>query len=230
MSRVIERLLDEAWERLAAGDNVGARSRARRAARDSRYRPEALHVLGRIDLDEGNATDALPRLEQSLLTGGEWSDLVYDIGIAHEMLGDQRRMTESFLRVLELDSASDPEVREHLDEETLVAAAEELLRELPEQMLDKLGNVPIMVEERPERYLVEEGFDPRALGVFEGSPWSEQGLTGPALNRIVLYRANIAAATRSRTEALEQVRITLLHETAHFFGMEEDDMGRFGLE
>jgi predicted Zn-dependent protease with MMP-like domain len=76
---------------------------------------------------------------------------------------------------------------------------------------------------------VQEGFDPRALGLFDGPPWSEQGLTGPALNRIVLYRANIAAVSPDLREAREQVRITLLHETAHFFGLDEGGVAELGL-
>lgn len=209
---------------------MGARSRARRASKDPEHRPEALHLLGRISLDEGKAEQALELFEDSLRLGAEIPDLAYDIGIACEALGDFEGMTRAFLRTLELDAAADPPSDRHMDEDMLAAAAHELLEEMPDEMTGKMGNVPIMVEERPERHIVEQGFDPRALGVFEGSPWSEQGLTGPALNRIVLYRANIAAVTRTRAEARRQVRITLLHETAHFFGLEEDDMGRFGLE
>jgi predicted Zn-dependent protease with MMP-like domain len=138
-------------------------------------------------------------------------------------------MRRAFLEVWELDPAYDKELRFQLDEDRLVEVAERALDELPEEMRRPLAGVPIIVEDRPTRDLVEEGFDPRALGLFDGPPWSEQGLTGPQLNRIALYRVNIAAACRSQAEAEEQVRITLLHETAHFFGVEEDGMDDLGL-
>ncbi len=106
---------------------------------------------------------------------------------------------------------------------------EEKLDVLPGEIVEKLVNVPIIAEERPSPDLVKQGFDPRSMGLFEGVPWSDQGLSGPALGRIVLYRANIAAYARTPEEADEQVRITLLHETAHFFGLDEEGVSRLGL-
>jgi len=229
MARALERLLDKAWADLSDGNHLAARSGARRAARDPALRAEALHLLGRIALDRGEAAEALRALEASRKEGADWPDLFYDIGLAHEDMGDTRSMIAAFLIVLDKDPQHDDIVTRHLDEDELVATAVALLEELPPEMTSKMGNVPVMVEERPARHLVEEGFDPRALGVFEGAPWSEQGLTGPALNRIVLYRANIAAVTRGPADAREQVRITLLHETAHFFGLDEDGVADLGL-
>ncbi len=229
MSRAIEEILDRAWADLASGNHLKARSGARRAARDIRYRAEALHLLGRIHLDRGEPEKALEFFSKISGEGLSQPDLHYDVGLAREMMGDHRAMVESFLVVLKMDPLHDPQITGHLDEDDLVHAARELLDELPGEMIDRMGNVPVMVEERPARHLVEEGFDPRAMGLFEGSPFSEQGLSGPGLNRIVLYRANIAAITSSPDEAREQVRITLLHETAHFFGLDEDGVASLGL-
>lgn len=229
MSRAVEDLLDRAWSELHAGHVVRARSLARRAARHRNHRPEALHVLGRIALDRARPTEALELLAESVQLGGDWPDLFYDIGLAHEDLGHERERVESFLEVHARDPEWDAEIAAHLAEDELVAAAEELLSELPPEMRDKLVNVPVIVEDRPTRDLVEEGFDPRALGLFDGPPYSEQGLTGPALNRIVLYRANIASIAREIGEARKQVRVTLLHETAHFFGLDEDAVADLGL-
>jgi len=229
MSRVAEELLDHAWEELQSGNPARARSLARRAARDRSSQPEALHVLGRVALDLGRADEALELLLKARRLGGDWPDLFYDIGIAQEVLGNERERIEAFIEVHRRDPAWDEEVSSHLDEDQLVAVAEQLLDELPHEIQSKLGNVPIIVEDRPTIDLVLAGFDPRALGLFDGPPWSEQGLSGPALNRIVLYRANIAAAAPEADEAREQVRITLLHETAHFFGLDEDAVAALGL-
>jgi predicted Zn-dependent protease with MMP-like domain len=229
MSNATEEMLDRAWEALRAGRNGRARSLARRAARDRSCRAEALHIQGRIALDTGRPAEALALLDEALATGGDWPDLYYDLGLAHEDLGHERERVEAFLEVHRLDPAWDTEVASHLSEEELTAVAEQLLDELPEEMSSKLSNSPIIVEDRPTRDLVVDGFDPRALGLFDGLPYSEQGLSGPALNRIVLYRANIAAATLDANEAREQVRITLLHETAHFFGLDEAAVADLGL-
>jgi predicted Zn-dependent protease with MMP-like domain len=231
MSRAIEKMLDDAWAAIGAGNMVKARSLARRASRGAKaeLKAEALHALGRIELDEDLPEDALRLLCEAKRLGGDWPDLAYDIGLAHEALGDDAGMRRAFLEVLDRDPEYDADLPIRIDEDRLVEIAEQLLEELPDEMRRCLADVPIIVEDRPTRDLVEEGFDPRALGLFDGPPWSEQGLTGPQLNRIVLYRTNIAAACRNGAEAEEQVRITLLHETAHFFGLDEDGVADLGL-
>lgn len=231
MSRAIGRMLDEAWAAIDAGRHAKARSLARRAsgAADRELRAEAMHALGRVELDLERPGDALRFLREAERLGAGWPDLFYDLGLALEALGDDAGMRRAFLEVRERDPAYDRELRIQIGEDELVGIAERLLGELPEEMRRRLAGVPIIVEDRPTRDLVAEGFDPRALGLFDGPPYSEQGLTGPQLNRIALYRVNIAASCRSRAEAEEQIRITLLHETAHFFGVEEGDMDGLGL-
>jgi predicted Zn-dependent protease with MMP-like domain len=223
-------MLDDAWAALDRGQAGRARLLARRALRDGRYRAEALHVLGRAFLDEGDGALAASHLEKAVAAGGDSPDLRYDLGLAFELLGREKDKVRAFLEVLELDPGLDRALPAWLDEDRLVAVAEAVLEELPEEMLSRLGPVPILVEDRPERQIVEQGFDPRAMGLFDGPPWSEQGLTGPAMNRIVLYRVNIGAVARSEEEAAQEVRITLLHELAHFFGIEEDGMEALGLD
>jgi predicted Zn-dependent protease with MMP-like domain len=231
MSRAIEKLLDEAWAAVDAGRLAKARSLARRASNGAPpgLRAEALHVLGRVELELEHPDDAVRLLAEAERLGADWPDLFYDLGLAHEALGDDAAMRRAFLEVWERDPAYDRELRIQIGEDELVEIAERLLAELPDEMRRRLEGVPIIVEDRPTRDLVAEGFDPRALGLFDGPPWSEQGLTGPQLNSIALYRVNIAASCRSRAEAEEEVRITLLHETAHFFGVEEDAMEDMGL-
>ena len=232
MSRATENKLDDAWAAIGAGKLVKARSLARRALRGAskELRAEALHILGRVELDSDRPKDALRLLGEAQRLGADWPDLFYDLGLTHEALDDDAAMRRAFLEVLDRDPSYDAELPITIDEDRLVEIAERLLEELPEEMRRRLADVPIIVEDRPTRDLVEEGFDPRALGLFDGPPWSEQGLTGPQLNRIVLYRTNIAAACRSGAEADEEIRITLLHETAHFFGLDEDGVADLGFE
>jgi predicted Zn-dependent protease with MMP-like domain len=231
MSRAVERMLDDAWAAIGAGNLVKARSLARRASRGAptELKAEAMHALGRVELDSDRPKDALRLLAEAKRLGGSSPDLAYDLGLAHEALGDDAAMRRAFLEVLELDPRFDGELPVAVAEDRLVEIAEDLLAELPDEMREHLAGVPIIVEDRPTRDLVEEGFDPRALGLFDGPPWSEQGLTGPQLNRIVLYRMNIAAVCADRAEVEEQIRITLLHETAHFFGLDEEGVADLGL-
>jgi predicted Zn-dependent protease with MMP-like domain len=110
----------------------------------------------------------------------------------------------------------------------------ELVREamdsLPRKFRKHIQNVAVVVEDH-----APEGRDLNDLlmGVFEGTPRTEQSFfgtnTGP--NRIVLYQKNIEAHAedvaneegRSVEEIIrEEVRLTVLHEFGHYFGLDEE--------
>jgi predicted Zn-dependent protease with MMP-like domain len=48
--------------------------------------------------------------------------------------------------------------------------------------------------------------------------------------RIVLYTANLTASCQDQDELEREVEITVLHEVGHYFGLDEDDMERLGLD
>jgi predicted Zn-dependent protease with MMP-like domain len=105
------------------------------------------------------------------------------------------------------------------------------LRELPEAARRLIGNVPILVVDLPARDEVEHGLDPRLLGLFAGSAYSDASSVGgaPQVTQILLFRKNLERMTLDAEELREEIRITLLHETGHFFGMSEDDLADVGL-
>lgn len=230
MTNTTIRLLDDAWAALEAGNSIRARSLARRSVRDRQLalRGEAFHILGKVALETEALDEALSLLGRARSAAYDTADLHYDLGLVHELLGNDPQRRAEFLTVWELD-AHLPRI-DLMAEDRLVEIAEQTLSELPPRMVELLRNTPIMVEDRPQRFLVEEGLDPRLLGLFEGPPWSDQGLEGPQLTRILLFRANIEAVARTIGAAERQVRITLLHETAHFFGLEEDELVILGLD
>jgi predicted Zn-dependent protease with MMP-like domain len=69
----------------------------------------------------------------------------------------------------------------------------------------------------------DEGIDERVLGYFQGSTESTFSPTGYP-KRIVLLQHHIERWCRTRAELVDQVRDTLLHEVAHYFGMDHDDI------
>ena len=79
---------------------------------------------------------------------------------------------------------------------------------------------------------MREGFDPRALGLFEGADDAGQrsGEIQVAPTRIVLFYANLLASFPDEDALREEIDITIRHEVGHFFGLDEDDMERLGLE
>ncbi|WP_222192868.1 metallopeptidase family protein [Modestobacter italicus] len=104
--------------------------------------------------------------------------------------------------------------------EELVADA---LDEVPAQLLDLLDNVVVLVEDRnPD--------EPDLLGVYEGYALTERGSDyGGALpDRIMIYREAICDVCEDEDEVAEEVAITVVHEIAHHFGIEEDKLHALG--
>ncbi len=159
------------------------------------------------------------------------ADAHYGAALIHESRGEAKAMVHEFLRTLELDAVA-PHADPHVSEESLQSIAENALAELPPRALELLENVPILVEELPARHLVEEGLDPRILGLFSGRPLTEVDSAGgqvPGVDTIHLYQRNLERGVADEGELADEIRITVLHETAHFFGLEDDDLDALGL-
>jgi predicted Zn-dependent protease with MMP-like domain/Flp pilus assembly protein TadD len=158
-------------------------------------------------------------------------DAVYGLGLVAEARGEQAEMVAHFQRVRALDDKQQPlpwAVTEDRMEELVEAA----LAELPERAQKLLENVPVMVEALPSEEVVADGFDPRGLGLFAGVPFPEQSSMGapPHLEAVFLYQRNIERVARSTAEVEAEIRTTLLHETGHFFGLDEEDLAEMGLD
>ncbi len=182
------------------------------------------------------------RLLRELLAGPpldpvEEADARHVLGIACEGKNDRRGMITEWLAVLRLDALNDgPQPLLTRSEFEQIAA--DALDELPDEVLFSLRNVPILVEDRPSEALVLEGLDPRTLGLFHGIAMPDQSFLGPGpeTGLIHLFQRNIEREVEDEEDADRQlrtlkkeIRITVLHETAHYFGASEDELRRFGL-
>lgn len=105
---------------------------------------------------------------------------------------------------------------------------EEALEQLPEQYRALLENVVIVVENHPRGRPARKGADADdelLLGEFHGVPRTEKSVFEPTPpDQVFLYQKNIEAICTSEEEIREQVRLTLLHELGHYFGLEEDEL------
>ena len=100
---------------------------------------------------------------------------------------------------------------------------------LPPRFLERLENVEVMVESAPTREDLEDaGIEPgRTLfGLYQGVPQTQRGTWyGSVLpDRIVIYQRPIEAVARTRREIRKEIRITLMHEIGHHFGLGEDEL------
>ncbi len=109
-------------------------------------------------------------------------------------------------------------------------------RKLPRQFRQSLDRVPVVVQDVPDARLAEgpdrEEVGPDILGLFDGVPLPEtSSFDLPQLrpNTIFLFQRNLERAAKDRADLIEQIRITLYHELAHYLGFEEEDMDDMGL-
>lgn len=160
----------------------------------------------------------------------EAADAHYALGLAYEAVQSEREKVASFLRVLELDARDDSAPIDDY-ERIILEEVGTTLSELPEKFTELLGAVAILIEPRPSRDLVEDGFDPRLLGLFDGATSAELGSadTPATATRIVIYSHNLASSFEDEASLRDEVRVTVLHEVGHFFGLDEDDLDRLGL-
>lgn len=186
-----------------------------------------------IELDQ--PAEAKARLETLLVAEPELADALHLLGIACEALGDEAGKRAAFARVRELDEqdAQDETEDERLPEDELVAVAEEALEELPARARELLRDVPVLVADLPSKEDVAGGVDPRLLGLFEGTPYPEATSLGGgsgSVTRILLFRRNLERIAGDEDTLRDEIRTTLLHETGHFFGMDEEALARVGLD
>ena len=72
--------------------------------------------------------------------------------------------------------------------------------------------------------------DPDLLGVYDGTPLTErgQGYTMALPDRITIFRDPTLRMCESEEEVVEEVRITVVHEIAHHFGIDDDRLHELG--
>jgi len=112
--------------------------------------------------------------------------------------------------------------------EQFVKEVEKALDSLPREFRSRIRNVAVLVEDlppnQPSPHSEQQGR--LILGVFHGVPTTKKSIfdlpTGP--DYIVLYQKNIEAVCSSESEVREQIRLTVIHELGHYFGMDENQL------
>lgn len=157
------------------------------------------------------------------------ADALHALGRVHELAGDRDAMVATWKQVRTLDLAAPPG-NVHVSEDEVERIAAATLAELPANIRQRLENVPIMIDSVPSEDIVEDGYDPRMLGFFQGVPMPDDGTSQPSVTNIHLYKTNLERSANDEAHLAEEIRITVLHETAHYFGLDEDDLEALGLD
>ena len=122
------------------------------------------------------------------------------------------------------DAAPPPSAPLNLDEDEFEALVIDELDALADDMLDGLENVVFVVEDRPEDGSLD------LLGLYDGVALTERGTYGfgELPDRIILFREPLLAFCADLDELRDQIHITLVHEIAHFYGIDDDELHRLG--
>jgi predicted Zn-dependent protease with MMP-like domain len=105
---------------------------------------------------------------------------------------------------------------------------------LPRSFRERLLNVEFVVEERPSIELLRaEGLDPRhdtLYGIYQGIPLPDRSSLDPPLlpDKITIFAEPLLEDFPDPDELREEIRLTVLHEIAHYFGMDEEEIEDLG--
>ena len=111
-----------------------------------------------------------------------------------------------------------------VDEATFEELVVDALDGIPERLAALMSNVAVIVEDGRA--------DSGLLGLYRGVPLTQRdggyglGLTMP--DRITIYRLPICARCATHDEVVDQVRVTVVHEIAHHFGIDDHRLTELG--
>lgn len=98
------------------------------------------------------------------------------------------------------------------------------LDELPPHIAQALENIAVVVED-------ENAEDPDLLGFYHGVPLPERGdMAGALPDKISIYKIPLEESFADPAELREEIRITVLHELAHYFGLDENRIAELGYD
>ena len=111
-----------------------------------------------------------------------------------------------------------------LDAEAFERLVVDELDRLPDDMVDGLDNVVFVVEDRSEDGSLD------LLGLYDGWALTDRGRygVGELPDRIILYREPHLAACDDEGELRDEIHTTLVHEIAHFYGIDDDRLHELG--
>jgi predicted Zn-dependent protease with MMP-like domain len=98
------------------------------------------------------------------------------------------------------------------------------LDELPPDLATAVKNIAVVVED-------EHPDDPDLFGLYHGVPLPERGdMAGQLPDKISIYRIPLEESFSDARDLREEIRITVLHELAHYFGLDEDRIAELGYD
>ncbi len=112
-----------------------------------------------------------------------------------------------------------------MDPERFDELVDAALDDIPDELARLVRNVVVLVEDEPP-----EGEPDDLLGLYDGVALTERdsGMLANLPDRIFIFRGPLLDMCESEEELVEEVRITVVHEVAHHFGIDDDRLHELG--
>lgn len=121
----------------------------------------------------------------------------------------------------------------HVSKAHFAELVERALAELPPQFSRFLEEVPVEIRDRStpaQRRRAGVGRDELLLGLYTGVPRTQRSVehSGVMPDVIYVFQEDVELASGGERDLVEQVRVTVLHEIGHHFGLDEDELDELG--
>ena len=114
----------------------------------------------------------------------------------------------------------------HMSRAEFEDAVRDALDLIPADLADQMDNVVVLVEEIPPPDQPDD-----LLGLYEGVALTERDhwwAAGSLPDRITIFRRPTLAVCDTRDEVVEEVAVTVIHEVAHHFGIDDERLHELG--
>ncbi len=120
-----------------------------------------------------------------------------------------------------------------LSREKFEAAVERAIAWILEQILEHMHNLVIHVEARPSSELLADMGAPHneiLFGIYDGIPLPERSVVAPPLHpdKILIFQEPLEQWCETLDELEEEIEITVVHEVAHYLGMDDERLEELG--
>ncbi|MDD9205534.1 metallopeptidase family protein [Georgenia sp. 10Sc9-8] len=109
-------------------------------------------------------------------------------------------------------------------------AVSDALDLIPVELAERMDNVVVLVEEEPSPEQLA-GMEEDLLGIYEGTPLTERDswwAAGSLPDRITIFRGPTLRVCDSPEDVVEEVAVTVVHEIAHHFGIDDERLHELG--
>jgi predicted Zn-dependent protease with MMP-like domain len=112
-----------------------------------------------------------------------------------------------------------------LSDDEFQDAVGDALDQIPDELTRLISNVAVLVEDEPPPD------EPDLLGIYEGTPLTERDGwwdAGSLPDRITIFKGPLERMCVDRDDLLDEIAVTVVHEVAHHFGVDDDRLHELG--